>query len=253
MAPRKRKAAVVRSDSSADDLTPLTQENDDKSAEEQKSQYVILPPYLMKRNPRTFCIPVGPDFQAAVPDFTEVSDLESYQELTKDSKWLGTRVWTSEPDADNTDIGQGRPSTNCRCRAPGSEECARLHVSEKRAQLKLQLGAAFEAWGFDTMGEDVANSWTATEESIFGGTVSRKKGLLQPKTTVKLGKSYMEIISYYFNVLVLRRICAQARLGDLVDSDDDTYVGKRRKTRGSQVASASSKYLKCPEPSITIQ
>lgn len=247
MAPKKRKASVAPSVSSGDD-----QEIDDKSAaEEQHPQNVISPPYLIKRDPRNFCIPKGPDFQADVPNVTEVLDKESYRALTKDSKWLGTSVLT--PDDDNTDIGRGRPTANCKCKAPMSEECVKLHVSEKTSQLKLQLGTVFEAWGFDTMGEVVANSWNAKEERIFRGIVSSKKGLLLPGTTLKLSKSYMEIISYYFNVLILRQIRAQAKHGDTVNSDDDTYADKRRKRGVSLGVSASSKYLKCPEPSIKSQ
>ncbi|CAM8970394.1 unnamed protein product [Rhodiola kirilowii] len=171
---------------------------------------------------------------------------------TKESKWLGTKVWPLDGIEQIADkepvIGRGRPD-NCSCRDnPGSEACVRLHVSERRAQLRLELGAAFEAWKFDEMGEDVADSWNLLTRKVFKTIVEKSsvpaKDFLKAGNPQKVRKTRKEMISYYFNVLVPQRISTMSRAGDPVDSDNDSYVDKRRTTRRSQQASSASRYLR---------
>ncbi|XVF10571.1 hypothetical protein REPUB_Repub07fG0193900 [Reevesia pubescens] len=164
---------------------------------------------------------VGPLYQAEVPEWTGmVSDI--------DSKWLGTREWPlkgGEHDSLADPIGRGRPNS-CGCQIPGSVECIRLHIAEKRMKLKLELGSVFYRWRFDGIGEEVSLRWTSEEEKRFKYMVQLEPPSLNafwpdaskffPRKTRK------ELVSYYFNVFLIRRRSYQNRVTPKsIDSDDD--------------------------------
>ncbi|XP_022738055.1 AT-rich interactive domain-containing protein 2-like [Durio zibethinus] len=168
-------------------------------------------------------VSVGPLYQAEVPEWTGmVSDT--------DSKWLGTREWPlkgREHDslAVTDPIGRGRPYS-CGCQIPGSVECIRLHTAEKRMKLKLELGSVFYRWRFDGMGEEVSLRWTAEEEKRFKYMVQ-----LEPPSLNEFWpnafkffpwKTRRDLVSYYFNVFLIRRRSYQNRVTPKsIDSDDD--------------------------------
>ncbi|KAJ8450244.1 hypothetical protein Cgig2_033438 [Carnegiea gigantea] len=168
-------------------------------------------------------IPVGEPFQAEVPKWTEVAG-------ESDPKWLGTRVWPLEKGEQNLlierdPVGMGRPET-CGCQSPGSIQCVRFHVSQRRMKLKVELGSAFYSWKFDKMGEECSVSWTVEEEKKFSAVVKNPLSLYEcvwPQLYKVLpGKSWVEQVNYYFNVFVLRRRASQNRCTpNNVDSDDD--------------------------------
>ncbi|KAL9676686.1 hypothetical protein QQ045_004902 [Rhodiola kirilowii] len=265
MGPKKRKSitpdtsastkskSLKHQDPDLSNSTEHQQEPDSSKSTEQQPEHedLTLPKYLSKIN--RFPIPCSIGiFQVEVPDDTGVLDLQSYREVTKESKWLGTKVWPLDGIEQIADkepvIGRGRPD-NCSCRDnPGSDACVKLHVSERRAQLRLELGAAFEAWKFDEMGEDVADSWNLLTRKVFKTIVEKSsvpdKDFLKAGNPQKVRKTRKEMISYYFNVLVPQRISTMSRAGDPVDSDNDSYVDKRRTTRRSQQASSASRYLR---------
>ncbi|KAK1376859.1 hypothetical protein POM88_033052 [Heracleum sosnowskyi] len=137
-------------------------------------------------------VPVGEYFQAEVPEWDEKS-------CESDSKWLGTRVWPQETEVSCNSLierehtGSGRHDP-CGCELQGSFECVRFHVSEKKIRLKLELGMAFYHWHIDKMGEEVALSWNKREQ----------------------------LVSYYFNVFLLRQRGQQNRSIPIdISSDDD--------------------------------
>lgn len=167
-------------------------------------------------------VSVGLAFQAEVPEWTGVV-------LESDSKWLGTRMCAPEDGNNKTlvekhHIGKGRQSS-CDCSLPGSSSCVKFHIAEKRLKLKLALGGLFYSWKFDRMGEEVSLSWTTEEEKRF------KKMVLDSPPLNKFWKNAFRIfpsktreklVSYYFNVLVLRRRSYQNRVTPKkIDSDDD--------------------------------
>lgn len=187
----------------------------------------------LERMPRKR-IPIGSDFQAVVPPwngppkqsgnvaYSSVDDLE-------DSRLLGTQVWPvrgGKKVVNKERIGKGRSNT-CFCEFPGSIECVRFHIQAERERLKSELGFAFFTWRFDDMGEDVSRSWAPAEERKFRALVR-----LNP---VSLGKNFWKLlpacfpskcmkmlVSYYFNVFVLRRRSIQNRaMPEQIDSDDD--------------------------------
>ncbi|CAK9134394.1 unnamed protein product [Ilex paraguariensis] len=170
-------------------------------------------------------IPVGPYFQAEVPEWTG----ENYE---SDCKWLGTQIWPLEKDNQNKyliemdSVGKGRQDP-CGCQFPGFVGCVKFHVTEERKKVNLELGIAFHCWKFDKMGEEVALSWTKEDEKKFQAIVmsnppSMDKHFWDEMFKIFPAKSREELVSYYFNVFLLRRRGYQNRLfSSNIDSDDD--------------------------------
>ncbi|XWS38340.1 hypothetical protein CRYUN_Cryun19dG0122800 [Craigia yunnanensis] len=168
-------------------------------------------------------VPVGPLFQAEVPEWTDMVS-------GPDSKWLGTREWPlkggeHDPLAVTDPIGRGRPDARG-CRIPGSVECIRLHIAEKRMKLKLELGSVFYGWRFYGMGEEVSLRWTAEEEKRFNCMVQLEPPSLNAfwRGASKFfpWKTRQDLVSYYFNVFLIRGRSYQNRVTPKsIDSDDD--------------------------------
>uniref|UniRef100_A0A5B7AZW1 Putative AT-rich interactive domain-containing protein 2 isoform X1 n=1 Tax=Davidia involucrata TaxID=16924 RepID=A0A5B7AZW1_DAVIN len=169
-------------------------------------------------------VSVGPLFQAEVPEWTGVVS-------ESDSKWLGTRIWPPENVEHNSfiemdPIGKGRQDL-CGCRLPGSMDCVRFHIAEKRMKLKLELGLVFYCWRFDRMGEEVSLSWTIEEEKRFKNMVrsnppSLDKCFWDDAFKFFPTKTREKLVSYYFNVFLIRRRSYQNRVTPKnIDSDDD--------------------------------
>lgn len=177
-------------------------------------------------------IPVGPRFQADVAEWTGLSNEGRY--LNGDvntSKWLGSRTWPLQDGITITtgggEIGRGRPDS-CSCSYPGSSPCIHRHVSEERGRLQSDLGPAFKSWKFDEMGVDVSKSWTSKQRDKFDdlmmmtNPVSRGKSLLMSVESSFPSKNWKDIVSYYLNVYVPKRISMRTRSGcQVLDSDDD--------------------------------
>lgn len=183
-----------------------------------------LPGYLEDCVP--IRVPVGSSFQVKVRPWTQIICYDS-----EDLKWLGRRIWPQEnhkekwPTEHNL-IGKGRED-GCECGNPGSVECVRFHVAEKRLQLKCKLGAAFYAWRFHFMGEEVALSWKEEEERIFKETfrLNRQpasKNLWQQLRSCFPSRKHRNLVSYYFNVFLLALRSYQNRASpNNVDSDNE--------------------------------
>ncbi|CAN6242518.1 unnamed protein product [Urochloa humidicola] len=193
-------------------------------------------------------IPIGPDFQAQVPEWT--GEVPVNYDGPETLKWLGTKVWP--PMNENCKalfcgdpIGKGREVV-CGCNHPGSVECVRFHVAERRFKLKRELGAAFYAWGFDCMGEEIALSWTDEEEASFKAIAQRHAPSLGRNFWNRLhlffqSKGRKELVSYYFNCFLLRRRCYQNRITPKnIDSDDEEETEFR--FLGNRLGHSAAKY-----------
>ncbi|KAL5220668.1 hypothetical protein ABZP36_025381 [Zizania latifolia] len=176
-------------------------------------------------------IGVGEHFQAEVPDWTEPrsDELSRYKNDPNISKMLGTRIWQPENEvlqSDSTVVGQGR-MVSCKCPYPGSFFCRQHHTDEARDQLRSELGRAFTEWRFDSMGEEVSKIWTREEQLKFNA-LERLVPVLDHKTFWAVAskhfasKTRIDLVRYYLNVFLMRRVLSQCRLNLLeIDSDED--------------------------------
>lgn len=170
-------------------------------------------------------VPVGPRFQAHVPEWAK----DTYE---SDSKWLGSRIWPLDSGekrkqlVERERMGKGRQDS-CGCQYRGSVECVRFHIAEKRTRVKLELGSAFFHWKFNKMGEEVALSWTEKEEELFQGVIRSNPPSLQKCFWDEIVKAFPskkreELVSYYFNVFLLQCRRYQNRsTPSNIDSDDE--------------------------------
>ncbi|KAF8388533.1 hypothetical protein HHK36_027208 [Tetracentron sinense] len=201
-------------------------------------------------------IPVGPRFQADVPDWTDPCNNENPYDCDSDySKWLGTQIWPIEGGRTRTIervIGKGKPDS-CSCVSPRSVECIKHHIIKERSRLQSDLGPAFFSWKFDEMGEEVSKLWSLKEERSFKSLVkmnpiSTGKSFWKPALKLFPSKCKESIVSYYFNVFVPRRMSMQTRsTSEIVNSDDDEVdesMGSRKRCRAESVSFGRSKDVK---------
>ncbi|CAI9111738.1 OLC1v1012037C1 [Oldenlandia corymbosa var. corymbosa] len=204
---------------------------------------------LIDDDPQRMVIPVGPRFQADVPEWT------GPQNDSGNSKWLGTQIWPIKGGGKGSAtrvIGEGR-SESCSCSSPASIECVQRHIIEKRLVLLCDLGSAFFRMKLDETGEQIARSWTPNEQDKYNllasnNRVSDGKDFLKHALKCFPNKCQKAIMSYYFNVYILRRMSQQTRLSKQVDTDDEEEVNfscsdSRRKSEGKK-ASCISKDVK---------
>lgn len=199
-------------------------------------------------------IRMGRNHQADLPEFSGAH----YQ---SDAKWLGTKIWpidkaeTSKCLIERDPIGKGRQDS-CGCQFPGSIECVRFHVKQKRLKVKLELGSAFYLWKFNGIGEDVALCWTKDEESKFHHIVQSNRLSLEKYFWDELFKAFPTkgreaLVSYYFNVFLLQRRGHQNRSGTgNIDSDDeDSEYGPIANKFGQLAAKSPGSIFRSPNKS----
>ncbi|KAF5195046.1 At-rich interactive domain-containing protein [Thalictrum thalictroides] len=173
---------------------------------------------------------------ATVPSDSSCEFLGSSQKIDDDNseKMLGTCV-IPMPDFeaalfDRDKVGSGR--IDCSCQDEGSMRCVRQHIVEAREKLIVTLGQeTFLGLGFGNMGEEVATNWSEEEEQVFHEVVfsnptSLGKNFWDHLWVVFPSRTKKEIVSYYFNVFMLRKRGEQNRLDPInVDSDNDEWQG----------------------------
>lgn len=181
-------------------------------------------------------VPIGLHHQAYLPqcfkssgsrlcfyDAPSSTVIESNEVST--DKWLGTCVI---PMSMETQLCCSKE--DCDCSDEGSIRCVRQHVMEAREKLNGAMGKKkFIELGFPSMGEDVAQRWTEEEEKLFHMIVLSNSASLGRNFWAVLphsfpSRSLKEIVSYYFNVFILRKRADQNRMDPLnVDSDNDEW------------------------------
>ncbi|XP_021894019.1 AT-rich interactive domain-containing protein 1 isoform X2 [Carica papaya] len=168
-------------------------------------------------------VPLGPAFQADVPEWTGVP-------CESDLKWLGTRIWplvktNNRVLIERDPIGKGRQDS-CGCQHPASIECVRFHIAEKRKKMKVELGLAFYHWKIDKMGEEVARFWTDGEQKKFKTLVelpSLDKCFWERILKFFSSKKKEDLVSYYYNVFLLQSRANQNRSTPTkINSDDES-------------------------------
>ncbi|CAM8984093.1 unnamed protein product [Rhodiola kirilowii] len=186
-------------------------------------------------------VPVGANHQADLPEWSPKGDIGcslsapiSSKVLVNDERerCMGTCV-IPMPDssllADNS-VPVGAERKDCDCVDTGSVRCVRQHVKEARAKLLKDIGEdKFRELGFVDIGEEVTHIWTKEEEQAFHEVVFSNPASLGKKFWLCLSdefpsRSTRDLVSYYFNVFMLRKRAAQNRLHHLdIDSDDDEW------------------------------
>ncbi|KAL9688197.1 hypothetical protein QQ045_032615 [Rhodiola kirilowii] len=186
-------------------------------------------------------VPVGANHQAELPELVSAkSDGTSSPAPFSDQvflsdeeeKFMGTCVIpisdSSLPAPNILPAGVGRKG--CDCVDKGSVRCARQHVREAREKLMNTLGEdKFQELGLVEMGEEVAHKWSQEEEQVFHEVVfsnpaSHGKDFWSCLSEEFPTKSTRDIVSYYFNVFMLRKRASQNRSQFLdIDSDDDEW------------------------------
>ncbi|KAK3150852.1 hypothetical protein QOZ80_3AG0238610 [Eleusine coracana subsp. coracana] len=192
-------------------------------------------------------VPIGPNHQAELPEcrsFGSRSSLTADKVVSAPShisderieedeseKWIRNTVMPM-PSVDelSSELKPVHSKEGCDCVDEDSINCVRKHVREAREKLKVFIGAdTFEELGFCNMGEEVASRWTEEEEHLFQEVVSSNPASLRRNFWDELSiafpaKSTKELVSYYFNVFMLRKRAEQNRFDPMnIDSDDDEW------------------------------
>ncbi|CAI9101850.1 OLC1v1039272C2 [Oldenlandia corymbosa var. corymbosa] len=227
---RKTKARTYVETSSSGTLS-----DDDLAGSQSDSSWEADPKFVGGSRRREKRVPIGSSFQADIPEWTGKASSEN-----SDSKWLGTRLWPLDKAEQTRNliererIGKGRQDS-CGCQFPVSLECIRFHISEKRARLKLELGLAFYSSRIDQMGEEFASSWTKEDEKKFHNIVETNPSYLGKFFWQEIVKSFPNkssktLVSYYYNVYLLRRRGQQNRIAPHDINSDDDESGPRYNT-----------------------
>ncbi|CAI0463055.1 unnamed protein product [Linum tenue] len=190
-------------------------------------------------------VPLGQNHQASIPPLCP--NVEKHKKGSEESsepnamlmscsdeekKLMGTCILPM-PDTKSFFLDQvGLSGSHCCCLDAGSFRCVQQHVSEARDKLKKSLGHEnFSSLGFTNMGEEVAWKWTENEERllhavIYSNPPSSGQNFWNHLTQVFPARPMDEIVSYYFNVFMLRKRASQNRSDALdIDSDDDELHG----------------------------
>ena len=185
-------------------------------------------------------VSIGPEHQALIPEWApqllenslDYSDTSGFMNGGKEEELMGTIIipmpdW--EPLAYNFCKGGGI-GNECNCLHVGSISCTRQHVMEARQRLRENLGQdMFEKLGFCDMGEEVADKWSEDEEHAFDEVVlsypaSLDKNFWDHLSGIFPSRTKKDLVSYYFNVFMLRKRAEQNRFDPLnIDSDNDEW------------------------------
>ncbi|XP_010551395.1 PREDICTED: uncharacterized protein LOC104822020 isoform X2 [Tarenaya hassleriana] len=202
--------------------------------------------FLLDQPPRKQ-VPLGPDHQADTPEWEgDAMDEKPVDGLgmlarnqvvehTDGQKLTGTCIIpmlpaSSIPVHEDVKVGEGRKQ--CVCPDRGSFRCVRLHIKEAREETINMIGyEKFQDLGLSEMGEEVVRNWSEEDEQLFhevvySNPVSMGRNFWKHLAAAFPSRTKSEIVSYYFNVFVLRRRATQNRIQKLdVDSDDDEWHG----------------------------
>lgn len=189
-------------------------------------------------------VAIGPDHQADVPIWRPKSSKSCHQGDCADDTGSCGQILTDEgncekwtrhcvmpmPDSSYLVEPLGHLKSNCCCLDQGSIRCVRQHVKEARDKLRSSLGhERFVELGLHDMGETVALGWTEEEQRLFSEVVaynpaSSGKNFWETFPLAFPSRSNKELVSYYFNVFMLRKRAEQNRCDPSdVDSDNDEW------------------------------
>jgi hypothetical protein len=179
----------------------------------------------LRSTDKIFVAPIRPCGQADVPEWT--GKPSSRSEDRRELRFLGEPVVLPESNEalDRGSIGKGRQD-DCSCQFLGSIDCIRLHVAQKKGELKIGLGSAFYKMGLHQTGEDAALTWTKADERRFNTVIQDNLPTSKYNFWGKLSAAFRSkgskgLVSYYHNVFQVQRRAYQNHLALDADSDDD--------------------------------
>ncbi|RID51969.1 hypothetical protein BRARA_H02597 [Brassica rapa] len=168
-------------------------------------------------------VPIGSDYQADIPECVK----DEVRDHNEEEVMMGKCV-IPMPDCETDEIGKGRK--DCICMDKGSIRCVQQHIMENREGLFETIGDERGLnLGLGEMGEEVAGKLTEDEEDLFhevvySNPVSLDRDFWKQLKSAFPSRTMKEIVSYYFNVFILRRRAVQNRSRSLdIDSDDDEW------------------------------
>ena len=200
------------------------------------ARYEDIYSILLEHPPRKL-VSVGANHQAEIPawDFSGASDAVPDGAVGDEAekRLMGTCIIPMpQMDLSTNDDKVGKGRTDCSCEDWGSMRCVREHIGEEREKLLTDFGhEKFAELGLADMGEQVAEKWSAEDERIFHEVVfnnpaSLGKNFWNYLSIAFPSRTKKEIVSYYFNVFMLRRRADQNRSEPLnIDSDNDEWQG----------------------------
>ncbi|KAF7838511.1 AT-rich interactive domain-containing protein 2 [Senna tora] len=206
------------------------------------ARYEDIYSILLEHPPRKF-VPIGANHQADVPEWDlpgstirpDGSSGSSFAVGDKsEERLMGTCVVPmpnmESSTYDSEEVGKGR--TDCSCEDRRSMRCVRQHIVEAREGLIKTIGLeGFTNLGLCDMGEQVAEKWSAEDEQffheiVFNNPASLGKNFWNNFPFAFPSRTKKEIVSYYFNVFMLRKRAEQNRNDHLnADSDNDEWQG----------------------------
>ncbi|XP_076900822.1 uncharacterized protein LOC143555075 isoform X2 [Bidens hawaiensis] len=214
-----------------------TDTGEDDSGPGQLFQYEDIYSSVFNRSPRKE-IPVGPNHQGDVPEF-DPKMAKEYHQHGEMAHLLGVCVI---PTYNSIFDSSSDTQTDCKCSDHGSIRCVQQHVKEARLKLKERYGEEkFVAFGMLDMGEEVASRWSEDEERlyhavVYSNPVSVGRMFWKQLSVAFPSRTKKELVSYYFNVFILRRRAVQNRSRFLdIDSDDDEWCGSYAGSFGDEV------------------
>ena len=182
------------------------------------------PLFMQREHSNEEALPCG---QADIPKCTGKPSSRYYDDR-RTLRFLGEPILLPESNEalDGGSIGNGRQD-NCNCPFPGSIDCVRFHVAEKKDELKRDLGPAFYKMGLDKTGEDAALTWTKGDERRFNTIIQDNLPTSKYNFWGKLRAAFRSkgskgLASYYHNVFQVRRRAYQNHVALNADSDDDS-------------------------------
>ncbi|KAF8087356.1 hypothetical protein N665_0588s0024 [Sinapis alba] len=169
-------------------------------------------------------VPIGSDHQADIPECVRDAIDDNGEEVM-----MGKCI-IPMPDSETEVCGIGKGRKECVCMDKGSIRCVQQHIMENREGL-------FETFGYERclelglgeMGEEVAGKLSEDEEDLFhevvySNPVSLDRDFWKQLKSAFPSRTMKDIVSYYFNVFILRRRAVQNRSRSLdIDSDDDEW------------------------------
>ncbi|EOA40243.1 hypothetical protein CARUB_v10008961mg [Capsella rubella] len=212
-------------------------------------------------------VPIGPGFQAEIPEWEgrqtgciepTGTTVQSHNiECAYGEKFFGTCVVPMpalNTFAHMDDIvGKGRKF--CICRDRGSVRCVGQHIQEAREELVKAFGSErFKDLGLCDMGEAVAWNWSDEDaqlfhEVVYSNPVISGRNFWKHLEAAFCSRTQKEIVSFYFNVFILRRRAIQNRTYILdIDSDDDEWHGCYGGSSGARNAEEDEEYSAIESP-----